>query len=272
MWLIVAAGTGCCDRFFYYPSGELYSSPSDYRLAFEPVTFHSQDGTRLSGWFLPAEGEAKGTVIHCHGNAQNMTTHWLFVEFLPRRGYNLFVFDYRGYGTSEGSPSRRGTVDDAQAAVEHVLARDDVDPERVALFGQSLGGAIAVVVAAEDPRVRAVVVESAFTRYRDEAVHVLRRNPLTYLPARPLAWLLVRRGLDPAAHIARVSPRPVLIIHGTGDRLVPSEMSRELAALAGEPKELWLVDEARHLAVGTSHPTEYERKVCGFLEGAFRTR
>jgi len=265
----VAAMSGCCEHLFYYPDAREYSTPAERGLAFEPVQFASGDGTGLTGWFIPAAGEARGTVIHCHGNAQNMSSHWLFAEFLPRRHFNLLVFDYRGYGKSEGTPSRRGTIEDARAALEYVLGRRDVDPGRVGLFGQSIGGAVAVVVAAGDQRVRGLVIDSAFSSYRAEAAHALRSNPVTWLPAWPLSRVLIRSGLDPIDHIQAISPRPTLVIHGTADRVVPCEMGRELAEKAGEPKELWLVDGAGHTASMHARPAEYERKVCDFFEKAF---
>ena len=270
--LVIAAVSGCCERLFYYPDARVHSTPAECALAFEPVEFSSKDGTRLTGWFLPAIGEARGTVVHCHGNAQNMTSHWRFAEFLPGRGFNLLVFDYRGYGKSEGSPKRRGSVEDAEAAVEYVLGREDVDPERVGLFGQSIGGAIAVVVTAKDKRVKGLVLDSAFSSYQGEAAHALRANPITWLVSWPLSRLLIRSGLDPIDHVAEISPRPILIIHGTGDRVVPHEMSRELAAEAGEPKELWLVPGADHTASVYARRAEYEQKVCELFEKAFAGR
>lgn len=246
-----------------------YSDPSEYGLGFQPVSFQSKDGTRLSGWFLPAVGRAKGTVVHCHGNAQNMTSHWFFARFLPEHGFNLFVFDYRGYGQSEGRPSRAGTVEDAQAAVEYVLARADVDADRVGLFGQSLGGAIAVVVAARDKRIKGLVVDSAFSSYRGEAAHALRSNPVTWLLSWPLSRFLIRSGLDPVDYVADIAPRPLLIIHGTLDSIVPAAMGRELFERAGEPKELWLIEGANHTAAIEAAPEEFRRRVCGLFERAF---
>src|SRR4051812_22313310 len=97
---------------FYFPDRIKYDTPERARLAFEDVRFASADGTLLSGWFIPAIGEAKGTVVHMHGNAQNMTAHWGYAEWLPARGYNLFCFDYRGYGQSQGRPDPKGVFED----------------------------------------------------------------------------------------------------------------------------------------------------------------
>ncbi len=99
--LFVAALTlscrGCVGKLFYYPDQEVHDLPARHGLKFEEVTFSSRDGTRLSGWFIPAVGTPQGTVIHFHGNAQNMTSHFGFVSWLPQAGFNLFVFDYRNH-------------------------------------------------------------------------------------------------------------------------------------------------------------------------------
>jgi alpha-beta hydrolase superfamily lysophospholipase len=94
---------GCISSPFYQPDRVLYSTPPSVGLKYENAVFVSSDGTRLTGWFIPAAGyqnpkNAKGTVVHFHGNAQNMSAHWQFVTWLPQRGFNVFVFDYRGYG------------------------------------------------------------------------------------------------------------------------------------------------------------------------------
>jgi hypothetical protein len=267
--LVIGALSGCCERLFFYPDATLYFTPSDYGLQYEAVRFSSGDGTQLAGWFLPARGRARGTIVHCHGNAQNMTAHWRLVQFLPENGFNLFVFDYRGYGRSKGKPTRRGVIDDSRAAVDYVFSREDVDPARVGLMGHSLGGAAAFVVAAEDDRLRALATDSAFSSYRDEAAYVLRRNPVTFLPAWPLSRLLIRGGFDPVDYAPKLSPRPVFIIHGTADRIVPHHMGERLAAAAGKPKELWLVEGARHMGGVDVEGEKYVNRVCRFFGRAF---
>lgn len=119
--------SGCASRMLYYPTPNEYGNPSVAGLRYEKVTFASKDGTPLSGWFIPAIGKAKGTVIHFHGNAQNMTAHFSFVAWLPREGFNVFVFDYRGYGTSPGTPSRQGVYEDSCAALQYLRSRPDID-------------------------------------------------------------------------------------------------------------------------------------------------
>ena len=263
--LALAVISGCCERFFHHPDNVVYSHPD---IPYEAVTFTSEDGTVLSGWFFPAERPI-GTIVHCHGNAQNITAHWQLARFLPDRGFNLLVFDYRGYGESEGRPSRSGTVADARAAVEYVLARDDVDPDRVGIYGQSIGGAIGAVVAASDERVRAAVIDCSFTSYRRMAAHALRLNPVTRMVARPLVGLLIASGYDPIDHVGEIAPRPVLFVHGAADELVPKEMTRELYQAAGENAELYLVEGAGHLDAYMTAPVEYPNRISRFFADAF---
>ena len=131
--------TGCVQSMFYYPDRVRYETPKALGLRYEAVQFQSGDGTRLSGWFIPAADrqspkDAKGTVVHFHGNAQNMSSHWRFVAWLPAQDFNVFVFDYRGYGESEGKPEPKGVFEDSNAALDHVRSRPDVDPERLLLI------------------------------------------------------------------------------------------------------------------------------------------
>lgn len=157
--------SSCAQQAFYYPDHAEYGSPAQSGLPYENVSFQSADGTRLHGWFVPARGaadakQARATIIHFHGNAQNLTAHWQAVKWLPEHGYNVFLFDYRGYGQSEGDPSPEGLFADSNAALDYVRNRPDVNPERLLVFGQSLGGtnAIAVVGAGNKAGVRAVAI------------------------------------------------------------------------------------------------------------------
>lgn len=126
---------------FYYPDNKVYGpTPAEA----ESITFTAKDGTHLHGWFIPTAfgrpENAVATVIHVHGNAGNMSAHWPLVSWLPERNVNLFMFDYRGFGESEGTPSQEGLLDDTKSAIDYVRHRADVNPERLVLLGQSLGG------------------------------------------------------------------------------------------------------------------------------------
>ncbi len=257
---------GCVQSMFYYPDSVRYETPDSLGVRYESVQFTSADGTRLSGWFLPAENrgnpkEAKGTVVHFHGNAQNMSTHWRFVAWLPKQDYNVLVFDYRGYGQSEGKPEPKGVFEDANAALNYVRTRADVDPQRLFLFGQSLGGtnAIAVVGAGNRAGVKAAAIESTFYSYSSIANDKFKG-----------AGLFVSDTYAAANYVAAVSPIPLLFIHGTADQVIPLAHSRRLLADAGEPKRLIEVPGAGHLEPMTAprYGPAYRKALTAFFESA----
>ncbi len=242
---------------FYYPDHRIYSTPADDGYAFEEIAFQSLDGTRLSGWFIPAQGKAIGTVIHFHGNARNMGFHYPYVSWLPAKGFNLFLFDYRGYGKSEGTPTRKGVYEDSVAAVEYIKSRTDIDQGKIILFGQSLGGANALCVAGKNrfDGVVGIAVDSAFSSYKSvamEHVHWLK----------PAAFFLIGNKLSPKRHVGDIAPTPLLIIHGTADQTVPYEHAKKLFARANEPKALWTIEGGRHIDALGSHRDEIMPRLC----------
>lgn len=255
------------DRLFYQPTQMVYSSPETYGLTYESVRFAVHGGEQLHAWFFPARGDATGTVVHCHGNAGNITGHFEHVRWLPARGWNVLCFDYRGFGQSQGQVTRPGTIEDTHAAIDYVKSRDDVDADRIVLIGSSLGGAVGTVVAAERSDVRGLVLDSAFSHYRREVKWVCQQQWLTWGVAGIVARLLFSDGLNPIDCIGRIAPRPVLIIHGTADRVVPVSMADELYTAAREPKELWLVEDLAHTAIFCDHADAAFPRVLDFLGG-----
>ena len=259
---------GCVQSMFYYPDNVRYETPDVLGMRYEPVQFTSADGTRLSGWFLPAADrknpkEAKGTVVHFHGNAQNMSTHWRFVAWLPKQDYNVLVFDYRGYGQSEGKPEPKGVFEDSNAALNYVRSRQDVDPERLFVFGQSLGGtnAIAVVGSGNRAGVKAAAIESTFYSYSSIANDKFKG-----------AGLLVSDDYAASKYVAAVSPIPLLFIHGTADQVIPVEHSKRLLADAREPKRLIEVQGAGHLEPMTTlrFGNAYRKALTAFFESSMQ--
>ena len=268
-FIIPLRTTGCMERLFYYPTRAETVPPPELAGA-ESVWFDSADGTRLHGWFIPAEGGTAGdvagpaaaTILHVHGNAGNIESHVWFTGFLPRAGFNLFIFDFRGYGRSEGGARRRGPlIADTHAAVDALLARSDVDAARLGMYAQSLGGAIGLNVMADRHELASCVAVSAFTSWRDIAADSVgggRAGPFSRL----LARMLIRDDHRADAAIARID-RPVLVIHGTDDRIVPVRHARRLAE-AGPTAELVELDGGDHNDMRTTHP-EIDRLVIEFF-------
>ncbi len=248
-----------CNGLFYHPDSHRYRARNSIPGA-QDVTFASKDGTKLHAWFLPAMGKPIGTVVYFHGNAQNLTSHVSFVDWLPAEGFNVFTFDYRGYGQSEGSPSRQGLHEDSLAALEHVSQRADVDGDRLLVFGQSLGGACATAALGESGRkVRGLALDSTFAHYIGMGNEAIGGLWLTY----PLAWLLLSNSHSPADSIASIAPTPILCFHSAKDPVVPIVQGRALHAAAGEPKQFVEVAIYGH-PVATTMQSERERLVQFF--------
>ena len=157
----------------------------------EEVRFNSADGTELTGLWFPAKSIApKGVIIHFHGNGENMTSHFLFVYWLALEGYDVFTFDYRGYGASAGDKSLSGAVEDGAAALRCARSRAGGAKERLIVVGQSLGGALALAALEREggEGVRGLILDSTFASYREVAQDKLRQWWLTW----PLQWPLSR--------------------------------------------------------------------------------
>jgi len=259
-------GNGCANGMFYQPQRAWHDTPARRGIRHEELDFRSKDGTALSGWWLPAVGEAKGTVVHCHGNAENMSTHVRFAEWLPAAGYNLFVFDYRGYGRSGGTPSRRGIAHDTAAALLFVAQRPDVDPARLVVWGQSLGGTAAlqgVLLSGVAPR--GLLIDSTFQSHRRIAGDLMRRFPWFLQPLRLFLPALISGGYDADDALRALPPLPVVFLHGEADRIVPADHSRALFELAREPKELWLISGADHTEAVFTHAETLRPRILDFF-------
>ena len=266
---LIAAILHGCNGMFYHPDRQVYREANSFPFGCEDTSFESRDGTRLHAWFLPAKGGApKGNVLYFHGNAQNLTSHVSFVDWLPEQGFNVLVFDYRGYGRAEGSPSRSGIHEDSLAAIEHVRARKDVDPGRVVVLAQSLGGACAVAALGESglEGIRGIALDSTFATYVGMGNEVLGGTFLTY----PLAWLLLSNSHSPARSIAKIAPTPILFFHSRHDPVVPITQGRKLFEAAGEPKEFVEVSIPGH-PIATETP-ESREKLVRFFENCLENR
>ena len=241
---LLANYTNVINQFIYFPESIIYQDPSDFGLEFEDVYLATSDGVRIHGWFVPGPGGT--TLLWFHGNGGNISHRVDNIAGLNRRlGVSILIIDYRGYGLSEGSPDEQGTYLDAEAALAHALSRPDVDPERVVLFGRSLGCAVAAEMALRHD-VYAVVLESPFT-----SISSMASRAYPFLPGLGLLTGDMYDTLDKAARI----DVPVMVLHGDSDEIVPFEMGREVFEAAPEPKRFYAIQGAGHndtYAVGGS--------------------
>ena len=236
-----------CSSVFFYPSREMRKNPFISQFDHQDVYFETKDGITLNGWFFKAQ-EPAGSILVLHGNAENISTHVNGFLWLVASGFNVFIFDYRGYGRSEGDPSLRGIQLDAEAALGKLLTLPSVDRNRIALFGQSLGGTAAVNLAAAAPGkglVKALIIDSAFASHRIIAREKIEN--LCFWPFPDLLSPFFSSSYSPIKRIADIAPAPVLILHGLHDSIVPVNHSSLLFAAASAPKELWLTTGEGHI-------------------------
>ena len=257
---------GFVESQFYRPSSVDYEGHTKQGLVPEDLFFGSEDGVELHGWMIPAEGEPEGTVIHFHGSDRNITSTVGNSAWLTQHGFNLFVFDYRGYGKSEGEPSRAGMVDDAVAAINYVRSLpDSVTTDDLFLWGQSMGGQLAIVAAdvAGTENVRAVVAEATYASYSHQVKDKMAQmGPLWLLQWS--MWLMTPDDYAARDHAGNLAPVPLLLIHGTADRAVMPYQSEWLYEAAGEPRYIWRVEDAGHLHV--LRDEAYQEKLISFLK------
>lgn len=243
---------------FFHPDADDFGTPGDAGFPFEEAWFPS-GGHRLHAFLMRGFGDRRGTVLHCHGNAGNITAHFPLAAFLARGGYDVLSFDYAGFGRSEGRPSLPGIEDDARAALAYLLSREDLDRNRIAVFGQSLGGA-AAAAAAEHPAVRCAILEATFTTYR-----AMARATFVGRALLPLVPMVIPKG-GPAAHLRRIAPRPILLLHGEADSVVPSRFSRELHEMAPSHTRLLIVPSVDHLTAPADEQPPFAEAALRFLE------
>lgn len=253
LMLALALALGGCTGFLFFPQNKLLIEPDRVGVAYRDVNFAAADGINLHGWFLPAKPEVAGgkacTVLFLHGNAENISTHFAAVWWLPAAGYNVFLFDYRGYGRSAGVPTLPGLHLDVEAALDTVFAMEGVDPEKIVVFGQSLGGAVAITALAQSKyrhRIRALITEGAFSNYRRITREKLAGFWLTWPLQAPLS-LTMNNHYKPLKAIGKISPTPVLTIHGLADTVIPPHHADALYDAANEPKEKWLLPGVAHI-------------------------
>lgn len=234
-----------CTSMLFHPDTVVYSTPDEQNLSFEDCTFESLDGTRLHGWWIYPRTPSKGLIVVAHGNAQNLSAHYLGWVWAVEAGYELFIFDYRGYGDSEAKElNLERAVADVGAALRFAYARRKAPFVAV---GQSVGGALLINALADYPaeQITLAVFDSAYATLGSAGSDVLSRAVLTW-PFQWSAYLLLDADYDPLDRI-RALEVPKLFVAGSSDAIVSPNHSWRLFDAASRPRAFWLVQKAGHI-------------------------
>jgi fermentation-respiration switch protein FrsA (DUF1100 family) len=256
-----------CTYLFFKPTKDFVINQAILKYSPDDVYFKSADGLTLHGWYFRAK-EERGAILICHGNVENLSTHVMLDLWLIDAGYNLFIFDYRGYGRSEGTPDVKGIQLDAEAALETLLFKlPRANHDNIIVFGKSLGGAVVIYTVAKSPhknRVKALILDSAFSSYRAIAREKIADSVIGWPFQYPLSWL-VNDDFSPIKFIQRIAPVPIVIIHGNKDEIVPEHHGRQLYDAALPPKDFWELAVPGHVKAQVAEGTR--KKLLDYLAG-----
>lgn len=263
-----------CSHVFYQPSPKHFVDPAQFKLKYEDVYFQAKDGTKLHGWFFPANSDKpKGTIVQFHGNAQNISTHFFSLIWLVEKGYNLFTFDYRGYAKSEGKPSQAGIYLDALAAFDKAWEyHEKTKAEKFVIYGQSTGGAISLRAIPDwkgYENISLIVMDSAFSSYQDIAFDKLVNSWLLFIIS-PLAYVLVSDEYAADDVFNRIT-KPTLVIVGQKDPVVPQKFGKKIYKnIASQNKTLWKMPNGYHIDAYHHDKGIYRQKFLDYLDQTAR--
>ena len=234
------------------------------KIEFQQVDLITEDGIRLSAWYTSPRKGAVILLAHGYGDNRPEWVHAL----LAKKGYGVLAWDARAHGESDGEISTIGYLEvlDVKAALDYVLAQSDV--EHVGAWGGSMGGATLIRATAQFPEIQALFVDSSFASLNEEFDFLV---PYPFI--NPLAKFIAERQtgipldqIDPLDDIAQISPRPVYIVHGTGDTVAPPDAGEKLFNAANEPRFLWVEEDAAHLSIHLVNERRYQRRLIGFFD------
>ncbi|NRA44175.1 MAG: alpha/beta hydrolase [Oligoflexales bacterium] len=247
LWLSILTLLSSCNSLFYYPDRVTYLTPDKRGFAYEESKLETPDGESLNYWVIAPKSEKVGTILHFHGNAQNISTHFLFVAWFSSFGYEVISFDYRGYGQSSGVPNREGLFVDGKAML------DLLESKNLPYFviAQSLGGAVAIpAIAASAPEnLKGLILDSTFASYRGIARDKLAEHPITWALQWPLSFL-VSDELSPVEYVKGLRI-PVLQFHSKYDQVVPYKQGKQLFAAFSKDRQFVTLTRKGHTAAFT---------------------
>jgi pimeloyl-ACP methyl ester carboxylesterase len=250
-------------HYIFRPQRTISATPSDYQIPFEDVYIRVDDrnssSERIHAWWIPAENPGDRYLLYLHGSALNIGANITHARRFQRLGFSVLLVSYRGYGKSDGTfPSEATVYSDARAAWRFLTAQKHIDPASIFIYGHSLGGAVAIELAMNHPAAGGLIIESTFTSIADMAREMPKYR---FFPLE----LIVHQRFDSISKVDGLQV-PVLYLHGTADRLVPPEMSRELYRQTASDKRIKLIEGGGHNNSAAVGGEEYLQAVRTFVE------
>lgn len=262
-----------CGSLFYWPEAGLRGTPDQLGIDYQPVDLITDNGLKLHGWWFPSrvaeEAKPQGLIYYLHGNAENISTHFMGMTWVTNHGWEVFILDYRGYGLSEGKPSIAGVHYDAYIGLKWALARAKAQQLPLVVLGQSIGGATAVTLVAnaskeEQQQINGLVIDSAFSGYRRIAREKLNESWLTWAFQYPLSFTITDR-YSPEKHLNKLPEGlPLLVLHSCADEVIPCSHSQRIYNQAAEPKIYLEAQEGRHIAMLSQ--LKWRKELMAWLE------
>ncbi|WP_455365445.1 alpha/beta hydrolase [Kaarinaea lacus] len=236
LFILLFPLTGCTGLLFY-PMETQVITPEQLDIRYDDVFLTTKDNKRLHGWKLYTEKQRAGTILYFHGNAENISTHFTNVYWLTSQGYEVYLYDYRGYGQSEGKPDLDLIIEDAELMIGNVVERPDV--ENIIVIGQSLGGSIAIYAVAHSThkkKISALISIAAFSDYHAVAQDTLAKSWLLWLFQWPLSYTISNK-YSPIKSVENVSPIPIFVMHSPDDEIIKPYHAERLLEAAKKPKQ-----------------------------------
>lgn len=241
--LILSLLNTSCTNLFFQPLQQHFYTPDVFNIDYDDVYIESDKNLYLHGWKLKSTGEKKGAVLFLHGNGENISTHFANFYWLIEQGYDGYIFDYRGYGGSEGEPEIDGVIRDVDAMLDYLINHTNANQQTI-VIGHSMGGALAIHAVAnfeQKERLSTLVTVDAFSDYRDITQDVLSKSWLFWLFQWPLSFT-IDNSYRPLDAISKVSPVPVLIMHSESDEMIEMYHAERLYEAAKQPKSFQLIE------------------------------
>ena len=247
--LIIVLLLSGCSNMLFVPYKPFPLTPDGANLSYEDQFIITEDGLELHGWKIHAENKTAGNILFFHGNGDNVSTQLPNTFWLAKEGYDLYVYDYRGYGRSQGAPDLDDTIRDMELMIAHAVQQLPED-EKLIVIGHSLGGSMAIYTVAHSAHresIEALVTVEAFSDYHHITQEMLSTSWITWLFQWPLSYT-ISNAYNPLDSIALISPIPVCVIHSENDEMIKMYHADRLFEAANEPKSFELID-SNHSAV-----------------------